>query len=209
MLKNIILDFGGVIIPIDYRKTLTAFEKFGAKDVVQFFSQKKQAELFDQFDKGKISPGEFRHQFTKQFNLNLSDKEFDHAWNAMLLDIPKNSIGFLTKLKERYTIFLLSNTNKIHIDAINKYLKTTYDINDWKSYFNNVYYSFEVGMRKPDKEIFEKVIAENKLDLSETLYIEDHEKNLEAAESIGLPFYTFPMNADLSKELDFLLKVKL
>lgn len=209
MLKNLIFDFGGVIIKIDYNQTKTAFERLGAKNVTHYFSQQQQVELFDRFDRGTISPKQFRHKFNELFNLNLSDGEFNNAWNAMLLDIPKSNIDFLMRLKEKYNIFLLSNTNAIHIDAINNYLNKTYQINDWKNYFNKVYYSFEMGMRKPDKEIFEKVITDNTLELSDTLYIEDHEKNLEAAQAMGLPFYTFPMNADLAEELGFLLKVKI
>lgn len=209
MLKNIIFDFGGVIIPLDYNKTFTAFEQLGAKNILEFFSQKKQTELFDLLDKGKLSPADFRNRFNQLFDLNLTAEEFDTAWNAMLLDIPQKNIDFLKKLKNKYPLYLLSNTNAIHIDYINKRLKGINGVDDWKSLFTKTYYSFEIGMRKPDKEIFETVIAENNLNLSETLYIEDSEKNLEAAISIDLPAYTFPMNGDITKELDFLLKVKL
>lgn len=205
MLKNIIFDFGGVIIPIDYTKTIEAFEKLNAKNVIDYFSQKSQVELFDLLDKGKISNSDFRKHFNSLFNLNLSVEDFDASWNAMLLDIPESHITFLKQLKERYNLILLSNTTRIHIDAINQYLKTAHNISDWKNYFNKVYYSFEIGMRKPDEEIFRKVIDENELILSETLYIEDNEKNLESAQHIALPSYAFPMNADLPKELHFLL----
>ena len=205
MLKNIIFDFGGVIIPINYSKTIDAFEQLGAKDVVQYFSQLSQVELFDRLDKGAISNVDFRTHFNQLFNLNLPVKDFDAAWNAMLLDIPNSHIAFLQQLKERYNLYLLSNTNRIHIDAINAYLKTAHNIDDWKSYFTKVYYSFDIGMRKPDEDIFRKVINENQLNLSETLYIEDNDKNLEAAQQIGLPAYTYPMNADLPTELNFLL----
>jgi len=206
MLKNIIFDFGGVLIKLDYNRTLDAFEALGIINIRQYFSQMQQTDLFNNFDKGKITPEEFRGHFNRLFNIKLAPEEFDKAWNTMLLDIPKENIDFLNKAKESYHTFLLSNTNEIHINAINKYLNQKHSITNWKNYFNNVYYSFEKGMRKPDKEFFEKIINENNLIPEETLFVEDNDKNLEAGEKAGLQIYPFPFNGNLPHALAYLLE---
>ncbi|MCC6837942.1 MAG: HAD hydrolase-like protein, partial [Bacteroidia bacterium] len=150
--QNIIFDLGGVILNIDYNLSVEAFKNLGLDNFQEHFSQAKQKELFDHYEKGNISSVEFRTQLKRSLKANITDQEIDNAWNALLLDLPKERLEVLNTLKNSCRTFLLSNTNEIHINEFNRYLQQHFCINDLKNYFEEVYLSYEIGMRKPDKE---------------------------------------------------------
>ncbi len=195
-IKNIIFDLGGVILNIDYNLLVKSFSEIGLPHFEDFFSQKKQKIFFDEYEKGNISSSEFRKKLKKQCIPNTSDEAIDSAWNAMLLDLPKERLDFLMFVKSRYRTFLLSNTNEIHINCIYNYLKKNFQKNDFSSCFEKVYLSYEIGMRKPDAEIFEKVINENGLNKIETLFIDDSSQHIESARNFGIQTYLL----DVKKE---------
>src|SRR5579872_3080509 len=117
-IKNIIFDLGGVIINIDYKLTSLAFNKLGAKNFDQAYSQMSQNKLFDDFETGKISSEVFRKLLKEKLQLSISDEQFDNAWNAMLLDIPIKRLLLIKELKKSYKVYLLSNTNDIHLKKV-------------------------------------------------------------------------------------------
>ena len=184
--KNIIFDLGGVILNIDYNLTIDAFKKLGIEDFRNIYSKAQQGTLFDDFETGKSSPGQFIESvlhFTGKF---ISRERIIAAWNAMLLDLPKERIDLLITLRKKHRIFLLSNTNAIHYQSFSDYLLNTFGISDLKSVLEKQYLSFEVGMRKPDREIFDLVINENRIEPSETLFIDDSIQHVEGAKKAGI-----------------------
>lgn len=185
-IKNIIFDLGGVILNINYSLLTEAFSKIGLPHFEAHFSQQQQRSLFDLFEKGLISSRDFRNKLKEHCKLGITDADIDAAWNSMLLDLPKERLEFLIKIKKNYRTFLLSNTNEIHILFIYNYLKETFNISDLNEYFEKVYLSYEVQMRKPDAEIFELVIDQNGLLKEETLFIDDSAQHIERAKSIGI-----------------------
>jgi HAD superfamily hydrolase (TIGR01509 family) len=187
--KNIIFDLGGVILNIDYELTAAAFKKIGLDNFQEYFSKAHQKTLFDLYEKGLISSAEFRQQLEAHCDPNVDNHAIDHAWNAMLLDLPAQRLELLKELKQRHRTFLLSNTNAIHIDTLNNYLHKQYGIADLSGYFEKMYLSYEVKMRKPDAEIFELVLTENNLDPKETLFIDDSIQHIESAKKIGIQTY--------------------
>ncbi len=178
-IKNIIFDLGGVLINLDSSKTE---ECFGEK-ITTFFDKKINSTFFDilcKYERGEIKSKVFREEVSKIFGFNLSKKCFNKCWNAMIRDMPTNRILMLLKLREKYNIFLLSNTNTIHY---NYFTKQDY----WESkIFKKLYFSHEVGMRKPEPEIFKLVLNENKLKPEETLFLDDTKANIEAAQKLGI-----------------------
>lgn len=185
-IKNIIFDLGGVIINIDYNLTAQAFEQMGISNFNRLFSQARQSHLFDAYEKGQLSSHEFRQEIKKIIGGNYSDAQIDKAWNALLLDIPPQRLQLLNQVKSKYNTYLLSNTNDIHIETFNAYLKCTFDIPSLQAYFNRLYLSYKVGMRKPDAEIFELVLSENNLLPAETLFIDDSMQHIESAKKLGI-----------------------
>jgi glucose-1-phosphatase len=182
---NIIFDWGGVITNIDYNATIRAFDKIGHKSFDQFFTHHHQDDFFKNLEKGMIGPDELYATIRKETGNEASRSAIDAAWCAMLLDTPVERLEILKKLGRKYNIFLLSNTNSIHANYYNDYLKKIYSI-DFPSYFNKVYYSHEVGMRKPDPEIFEFVLKDSKLKRATTLFVDDTEANIDTSANAGL-----------------------
>ncbi len=158
----------------------------GMKDFDGHYTQAKQTGAFDLFDCGKISADEFRAELKKHLPEKVSDGEIDHAWNAMLKDLPSERLELLKRLAKKYRLFLLSNTNEIHITAFSDYLKGQFGFSDFSDYFENHYYSCRIGMRKPNADIFEFVLRENKLMATETLFIDDSIQHVEGANKLGI-----------------------
>jgi len=188
-LKNIIFDFGGVIIDIDFQLTINKFKKLGILDFDQKFSQFLQDPVFDCYDIGKISSEEFVKRLKKLVPEKISENDILEAWNAMILDIPKERIKLLENLRKNYRIFLLSNTNDIHYQL---YIKNFYNKFGYKTFndlFEKAYLSFEIGMRKPDAEIFNFVLKDSNLLPEETLFIDDSNQHIESAKKFGIHSY--------------------
>jgi glucose-1-phosphatase len=185
-ITTVIFDLGGVLFDIDYKLTQEAFQKLGTiADFQTVFSQQKQAGIFDEFEKGLISSAQFREGLRQWLPSDVTDEQIDSAWNAILVGFRAREIALLSKLKAKYNIFLLSNTNEIHLTEVMKMIKMHHP-GDMDKIFTKAYYSCRMGLRKPDKSIYEVVIQENKLNPSTTLFIDDLVPNLEGAQSAGL-----------------------
>ncbi len=182
--KAIIFDLGGVILNIDYQLTITTFNELGVENADLFYSKKVQNPIFDKIETGEISANSFLEELQKQ-TTNASIKEVENAWNAMLLDLPQNRLDCIKKLKNNYKIFLLSNTNEIHIKAFRKKIGEQ----QWEAFsslFDKMYLSHQIGFRKPGKEAFQIILEENKLKPNEVFFIDDSPQHIEAAKKLGI-----------------------
>lgn len=183
--KNIILDLGGVIMSLDVPKTIKAFTELGIKNIVNNTGHAYQHSFFYELEEGKISEDTFLNSLR-----NLSDRKLDNleiitAWNEMILDMPKERIDFLLNLKSKYNIFLLSNTNSIHQKKYLDEFKDYYQI-EFNDIFKKAYYSHEIGIRKPDVEVFNFILNDSSLKAEETLFMDDAISNIESAQKAGI-----------------------
>ena len=188
-IKNIIFDLGGVILNLDYTKTDKEFHKLGLNNFSKLYSKKKQSKIFDDFEKGRFSAEKFIFLIKQSENLKLKDSDFINAWNAMLLEIPKERMEFIKRLKKDYNIYLLSNTNEIHIKKFEADLRKNNWLRDFQDCFDQVYYSSNMGMRKPDYDCFNKVLEDHNLKAHETLFIDDSVQHIEGAKKVGINAY--------------------
>ena len=200
-IKNIIFDLGGVIINLDVNKTILEFNKLTYMPFEAIYTQASQIELFNALDKGKISNEEFFYEIRKQIRYEGPESELIRAWNAMLLDVPEKRLDVLVKMKQNYNTFLLSNTCEPHITAFEHDLYIKHGVKNFNDYFDEVYYSCRLGMRKPDKEIFEFVLDKNNLKPEETVFIDDSIQHVKGAGECGISAFLLPQNAEIG---DFL-----
>lgn len=185
--KNIIFDYGNVIFQLDFLRTRQTFTELGIGNVEQVFAHTGHDPLFDQYESGLISSAAFRDGIRRVTGKpSLTDEQIDHVWNSLLVGIPPVNLDLLLIAKKQYRTFLLSNINEIHLDYILKYLKREYSIDSNDIFFEKVYYSHLVRMRKPNRDIFELVLRENQLNPHETLFIDDSPRHLETAKELGL-----------------------
>ena len=186
-IKAIIFDLGAVILNINYQNTIDGFAKLGVKNASSFYSKKVQNKLFNQIETGEISAEKFLRELQKETN-NASINLISEAWNAMLLDLPENRLALIECLKKNYSIYLLSNTNSIHIDAFKKEIGTTKWIK-FCNLFEKMYLSYELGMRKPNTAIFKHILKEQNLKPQEVLFIDDSPQHIEGANKLGITTY--------------------
>ena len=184
--KNIIFDLGVVILDVDYNLAADAFKKLGIPHFDELYSKKKQGSFFDDFETGHLSNEEFRAEIRKHIPHAVTDDQIHEAWNAMLLSVPESTFELLENIGKQKRIFLLSNTNRIHITAFSKIIEKQYGFQKFEALFEKTYYSCNVGMRKPNADIFDLVVRENNLNISETLFIDDSPQHVEGARSYGL-----------------------
>ena len=184
-LPHLLFDFGGVIINIDYNLTLEAMRRYGSGIE---FTQAAQAQLFDELEIGRLSPDEFRAGLRQHYQLTATDQELDEAWNAMLLDVPAERLALLAELRRQgHQTALLSNTNHLHITEINRRLKARYGLeNGIADCLDRVFYSQQVGLRKPGEEIFRHALREMNWQAEDTLFIEDSPQHIATAHRLGL-----------------------
>lgn len=185
-LKAVIFDLGGVILNLDVNQTLLSFKKlFGEKfDIME--EAHLNVSFFVDYERGHISCEQFRDYVRETTRTNTSDEAIDEAWNAMLKDIPAERIQWLEELKSDYKIYLLSNTNVIHLEAFHKLFgeQTPYAHPD--KLFDKLYYSCSMGMRKPDEEIYREVLRDLGIEPHEALFFDDKQENLEPARQLGM-----------------------
>jgi HAD superfamily hydrolase (TIGR01509 family) len=186
-IKNIIFDLGGVILNLDNQRTEDAFASLGAKDFRDYFGHGFAASFFKDYETGHISDRQFLDSLKELTGLSaLQDEEIVTGWNALLLDFPPERIQLLKDLRKRYRLFLFSNTNALHLAALQETYRTTFGEGSLDDHFERAYYSHTLGKRKPDKASYEFILNENHLIGSETLFVDDAQVNVEGAEAAGL-----------------------
>ncbi|MEZ4789777.1 MAG: HAD family phosphatase [Flavobacteriales bacterium] len=183
---TILLDLGGVLIDVDYHATARAFRALGHPEFDRLYSKAQQDHLFDGFETGALSPAEFRDRIRQVLDPSLSDAVIDANWNAMLGSIPPERIELVSRLKERYQVLLLSNTNAIHVPAFEAIIARENSITDFKALFHGAYYSCEIGQRKPDAASYHHVLERHNADPRRTLFIDDSIQHVHGARAAGL-----------------------
>lgn len=180
MIRNIVLDWGGIIVDLDGPRCCGEFHRIGAHRVAQYVEEHWVQDMFLRLELGEIDEAEFCRQAREQDpDFNGSDRELVDAWNALLAGIPAHRIARLLELKKRARLFLLSNTNDIHWRCASGWWQP-------EQYFEKVFLSYEMGLAKPSAEMFQTVLREGEMKPEETLFIDDSKVNCEAAEALGI-----------------------
>ncbi|MBO0948924.1 HAD family hydrolase [Fibrella forsythiae] len=190
-MKNIIFDLGDVIIPIDLRAPLRNFAQLANRTEAEMEALWKQHGIWKQYETGLVDDEAFRAAVRSLVRDESdepdrwADEIIDTAWNSVLLDLPVERIERIQSLKGKYRLFLLSNTNAIHIREVDNRLAELGQPS-LESLFDQVYYSHIVRMLKPNPDIYGYVLEQANLEPSETLFLDDNLLNIQAAAALGI-----------------------
>lgn len=195
--KNILFDFGGVIVSLNKQNALNRFKEIGFADIEEYISEFRQKGIFLEYEEGKLSAEEFYTEFRKlSKKTDISDDDIDSAWMAFLIGIPAYKFQMLKDLRKKYNVYLLSNTNP-------SVMKWAFS-NDFSpeglpidAYFEKCYLSYELGVAKPEKRIYELILQDSGINASETLFLDDGQKNIDAAQELGFQTYLANQDEDL------------
>ncbi len=183
-IKNLIFDLGNVIIDLNIARSERLFEELMGVSFKE--AEKGDLQTFLDYETGKISEAIFINYFIKRALKPIQARDVIDAWNAMLAGIPRARLEMMRRLSEDYQTFILSNTNETHLRWVGSYLKETYDLEHLGQFVHHTYYSHEMGLRKPDEEIYMTLLQNHQLDPSQTLFFDDNEHNIEGAKACDI-----------------------
>ena len=183
--KAIIFDLGGVLLDIDFKLSENAFTELGVTNFSSFFNQFHSNDLFKRLETS-MDDHLFYDDLRTATGLSLTNEQIRDAWNALLLDFRPESIAVLPQLREKYELYLLSNTNEIHLQEFQRRYEVWKPGQVFDDLFDVAYYSHRIGHRKPNASAFEYVLQRHGLIAAETIFIDDSINNIEAAQQLGL-----------------------
>jgi len=194
MINTIIFDFGDIFINLEKDKALAEFEKLGLSG-----PNNELLEANEMFERGQIKEDQFLETFQK-FLPEADIEEIRSAWNAVIGEFPLYRLEFLQLLSTKYRLFLLTNTDQIHINEFEENVGASF-FSDFYQCFEKVYYSFEMGMRKPDPQIFSYILNKHDLSPKRTLFIDDKKENTDAAAALGINVWNLQVGKEDVVEL--------
>ncbi|OGU57669.1 MAG: hypothetical protein A2X64_06180 [Ignavibacteria bacterium GWF2_33_9] len=199
MIKNLIFDCGGVVLEVDYALSLTKFREFSDKpELFDSVTANHFKAIASDFETGRKSIEEFYSDIRYKYKLNATDIQIKDAWNAMLVSYISESLDIIRKLKEIFTVSLFTNTNELH------YIEFAPRCKELLSTFDNCFYSFQMGLRKPDKASFEYIINKSGYIPSETMFIDDSLDNVNTASEVGIIPFHYTKEWNLTKLYSYL-----
>ena len=194
---------GGVIIRLDEPRTHAALAELAGVSTPELQEMIQQnLPLFHDFERGHISDIDFLKGLRSLIGKDLPDSQLITAWNSMLLSLPIENLNAIEKLKGKYRLFLFSNTNVIHVREVHRRVQAVSQMSDLRPLFEKVYFSQEVGERKPDPASFQLVLDEQGLNPAETLFIDDNPANIDGAATLGIQTWHYPINQPLEETLN-------
>ena len=188
-IKNIVLDLGGVVVDLAPGLTSERFKSLGFPELENIGLVMARYPFFRDYETGRIDTNEFLTSIQKIAGNDTPHEKIIWAWNTMILDPREDIFRLLQALKNNFRLCLLSNTNELHIGYLNERLSSQLGIGGLEKVFDRVYYSYKLGICKPDKEIFEFVLKDSRMIPAETLYIDDSWIHIESAGNLGIRVY--------------------
>lgn len=202
MIKNIIFDFGNVLFDLDLGRTAREIQALLGERFEAAYEKLRQARVFELYEVGGLSTEEFVDALRFSTEPALSEAQVTAAWNCIFLDFPRARMDMLLRLRERYQVFLLSNINDLHARWIDDYMLREHGIDDFQTrFFDGVYYSHLLRLRKPEREIFEYVLADAELVPEETVFFDDMQANIDAACSVGIKGIWHPEGTEIVEKV--------
>lgn len=200
-IKNLIVDFGGVLIDLNRSCCIESFKSLGISNIEELINPYFQKGVFLELEKGEITSAEFRNAIRKFTARELRDEQIDAAWNSFLINIPLYKLELLLKLRQSYKLYLLSNTNDIHWKwaCRNCFSHKGLGVGD---YFEQIFLSYDLHQVKPDKEIFLTLFEKTGISPRETLFIDDASANCITAQELGIRTYMPSPEEDWSHLFD-------
>lgn len=188
-IKNIVFDLGGVLVDLDHDQAVRRFEEIGVTDAKQLLDPYEQKGIFLEVENGMITADEFCRKLRAHTGKDLTYEQIKYAWLGFITDTPQYKLDYLLELRKNYNVYLLSNTNPIIQEGWARTDSFTPAGRPIGAYFDKMYTSYEVGVTKPDRKIFDCMIDDSGLIPSETLFVDDGKSNIEMAHRLGFETY--------------------
>lgn len=203
-IKNVIFDLGGVLVDLEWQNTYDEFARILKPEFKDAVNWDTLPEVVVGMETGTWGKNKFKKNMLAQCKPGVSASQMIDAWCAMILEFRAIRVKILQDLSQKYKLFLLSNTNVYHVSYFEKEFKNRFHF-PISDLFEKVYYSNEIGFRKPDVQAFEHVLNDAGIIATETVMIDDRPDNCLAAETLGMKSIVVPEKTGLEAVIDQLL----
>ena len=182
----VIFDLGNVLIDIDYSRAMNLMKEPLPTALHHRVDTCYAAEFHKAYERGEIDSPSFRNAFRDYFEQSWSDSEVDYLWNSLLGELPAYRLDLVRRLKSKYQVGILSNTNEIHVDAVHAILQAEHGMTNFYPLFDRVFYSQEMGLAKPSAAIYQQLLLDLATTPSRVLFFDDLLANVEGAAALGI-----------------------
>ncbi len=200
--RNILFDFGNVIIDIDLsgaRRRVGALLSGGLESTG---TETELTSLIHRYETGQIATDDFLKDIASRTIAGISREQIIEAWNSMLIGIPPYRLSMLEALKEQFAVLMLSNTNALHLAWVQSHLFNVHRVENFeRRFFHDVYYSHLIGKRKPEAEAYKHVVEDAMITPAYTLFIDDLPENIRAAKRLGFQVLLSPEEEEIAEVL--------
>lgn len=202
-IKHIFFDLGNVLLDLDYPRVRRQFQELLGEDWDFEKGVMEANELFAAFQSGRMGEEAFFKELQQRAPRKVATEDLITAWNSMLDQLPWQRFVMLRRLKNTYQLFLVSNTNPTHLRHFNRLLReeTSLGLKDFESLFAKTYYSFKMGMGKPAPEVYKYIIEDSGVTPGQSLFVDDLEANVRAAEEAGMKGYLHNPETEIAEVL--------
>lgn len=182
--KNIVFDFGGVIISFDRDQAVEAFRQIGVKEADSLLGKYHQQGIFQEVENGNMNAETFRRELSKICGKELTYKEVENGWKGFITEVPQYKLDYLNELRKKYKVYILSNTNP-YIMGWARSCEFTPAGKPLDAYVDKIYTSYEARSTKPDRGIFDCMITDSGLNPDETIFVDDGAANIAVGKELG------------------------
>ena len=203
-IKNIVFDFGGVLIGIDRDKAVKAFQEAGVKEAEQLLGEYHQQGIFQEVEDGRMDAETFRKELSGMCGKELTYKEVESGWKGFVTEVPQYKLDYLNELRKKYKVYILSNTNP-YMMGWARSSELTFAGKPLDAYVDKIYASYEIGVTKPGRGIFDYMIKDTGLDPAETIFVDDGASNIAMGQELGFVTLQPENGEDWRAELDKIL----
>lgn len=187
-IKNVVFDFGGVIVELDTQRPIDRFKEIGVADADKLLDPYEQKGLFLEFEQGKVDLDTFRRRLSEHAGKDLSIDDIYYGWMGFMRDVPLYKLDYILELRKKYKVYILSNTNPVIMHWAKSPVFSPKGL-PLTAYCDKLYASFEIGITKPDRRIFEYMFEDGGFAPKETLFVDDSRHNVEVGASFGMLTY--------------------
>jgi putative hydrolase of the HAD superfamily len=208
MIKNVIFDFGNVLFDLDLPSIERNLQQLMGGEYEQAREKLLRNRVFELYETGGMTSAEFLDHIRMSAPEPPAPEVIRDIWNSIFLEMPAHRFTMLQELRQKYKVFLLSNINELHEQWIADYMVRVHGIHDYESlYFDGVYFSHLIRLRKPDTAIYEYVLADAELNPAESVFFDDVEANIEGARAVGIEAFLHPAGTEIADHVKRVLPV--
>jgi glucose-1-phosphatase len=202
MPKHLIFDFGNVLFDLNLPAIEEGMRRLFGDHYEAAGRELKAERVFELYETGGLSTDEFVDAIRYAAGQQHSTESVVEIWNSIFIGMPRHRFELLQTLRQRYQVFLLSNINDLHARWIDDYMLREHQFSDFQTtYFDGVYYSHLIRLRKPDRDIYEYVLADAELQARDCLFFDDLPQNIEAARAVGIEGHVHPVGEEIGEHL--------